>query len=74
MFQYFVEFKLTTNSSEFPKENLGSINRTTGEDPLKFYQSFFLSFIALGAQIPNVLLNGINLFYKVKGLVQIKNL
>jgi len=56
--QYFVKYKLAPGSAE---------QNSTEAKSDEVYRDYFLSSLCFVAQVPNVLLNGFNLFCRVKG-------
>ncbi len=60
IFQYFETYKLGPPSG----------NYTESEDIAKPYRMYFLSYLGFTAQVPNVILNGMNLFCQCGGYVE----
>lgn len=58
LLQYFVNYKLAPGSSE---------QNSTEAKTDEVYRNYFLNSLCFVAQVPNVALNGFNLFCRVKG-------
>ena len=58
LLQYFVNYKLAPGSSE---------QNSTEAKSDEVYRNYFLNSLCFVAQVPNVALNGFNLFCRVKG-------
>ena len=74
LFKYFIDYKLMTSecTSDDIHSNTTSVYNSTGNETIcqetsNIYRNYFLSSLGFVAQVPNVLLNAVNVFAQVRG-------